>query len=139
MRGSKMVTRVQKQTAWALWLKNLAEMLQPHLTEIKHQEKSNLWHLEPPSPLKTSQHHITMREQEGCCLRQTPTPNLLGRCKPIGEQISSMRYSYSHPWDKPAEHPGQTDPSHRKGSETAQRGIMRRQKRDGNHSPPKIN
>jgi hypothetical protein len=82
--------------------------------------------------------HYT-EKQGGILCRQTPTPNLLGRCKPIGEQISSMRYSYSHPWDKPAEHPGQTDPSHRKGSETAQRGIMRRQKRDGNHSPPKIN
>jgi hypothetical protein len=42
--GSKMVTRVQKQTAWALWLQNLTEMLEPHLVEIKHQWESKLWH-----------------------------------------------------------------------------------------------
>jgi hypothetical protein len=41
-----MATRVQKQTVWALWIKNLAEMLEPHL-EIKHQGESKLWHPEP--------------------------------------------------------------------------------------------
>jgi hypothetical protein len=43
-----------------------------------------------------------------CCQRLAP--NLLGRCRTTGEQISSMRYSHNHPWDKPAEPPGQTDP-----------------------------
>jgi hypothetical protein len=45
--GSKMATRVQKQTAWALWIKNHAEMLEPHLVEIKHQGESKLGHPEP--------------------------------------------------------------------------------------------
>jgi hypothetical protein len=46
-KNTKMVTRVQKQTEWALWIKNLAETLQPHLLEINHQGKSRLWHPEP--------------------------------------------------------------------------------------------
>jgi hypothetical protein len=38
--GSKMVTRVQKQTARALKIKNLAETLEPYLAEIRHQGES---------------------------------------------------------------------------------------------------
>jgi hypothetical protein len=41
-----MATRVQKQTAWALWLQNIAETLEPHLAEIKHQGESKLQHPE---------------------------------------------------------------------------------------------
>jgi hypothetical protein len=37
-------------------------------------------------------------------------PNLLGRCRPTGEQINSTWYFHSHSWDKPAKPPGQTDP-----------------------------
>jgi hypothetical protein len=44
---SKMTTRVQKHTAWAPWIKNLAEMLEPHLAEIKHQGESKSQHPEP--------------------------------------------------------------------------------------------
>jgi hypothetical protein len=44
MEGSKMATRVQKQTAWAPWIKNLPEMLKPHFVEIKHQGESKFWH-----------------------------------------------------------------------------------------------
>jgi hypothetical protein len=40
-----MVTRPQKQTPWALWIKNLAET--PHLAEIKHLRESKLQHPEP--------------------------------------------------------------------------------------------
>jgi hypothetical protein len=42
-----MVTRVQKQTASAPRIKNCAEVLEPHLAEIKHQEESKLQHPEP--------------------------------------------------------------------------------------------
>jgi hypothetical protein len=35
-----------------------------------------------------------------CC--QMQAPNLPGRNRPTGEQISSMWCSHSHPWDKPA-------------------------------------
>jgi hypothetical protein len=45
--GSKMVTREQKQTVWARWIKKLAETLKPHLAEIKHQGESKLQHPEP--------------------------------------------------------------------------------------------
>jgi hypothetical protein len=37
--GSKMVTRAQKQTAWAPWIKNPAEMLE--LTWCKQSTKEN--------------------------------------------------------------------------------------------------
>jgi hypothetical protein len=42
-----MATRVQKQTAWTLWNKNLAETLEPYLAEIKQQGESKLQHPEP--------------------------------------------------------------------------------------------
>jgi hypothetical protein len=45
--GFKMATRVQKQTAGAQWLQNLAETLEPHLAKIKQQGESKLRHLEP--------------------------------------------------------------------------------------------
>jgi hypothetical protein len=31
------------------------------------------------------------------------------RHRPKGEQTSGTQFSHSHPWDKPAEPPGQTD------------------------------
>jgi hypothetical protein len=42
-----MATRAKKQTAWALRLQNLPEMLEPHLAEIKLQRESKLGHPEP--------------------------------------------------------------------------------------------
>jgi hypothetical protein len=35
-----------------------------------------------------------------CC--QMQSPNLLGKHRPTGEQISGMQNSHSYPWDKPA-------------------------------------
>jgi hypothetical protein len=40
---------------------------------------------------------------------QTLTPKLLWRHRPTGEKISGTQHSHSHPWDKPAKPPGQTD------------------------------
>jgi hypothetical protein len=42
-----MVTRAQKQTAWAPGLQNLTENLEPHLAEIKHQGESKFQHPKP--------------------------------------------------------------------------------------------
>jgi hypothetical protein len=43
------------------------------------------------------------KEKPGGLLHcQTLAPNLLGKCRPTGEQISGMWYPHSHPWDKPA-------------------------------------
>jgi hypothetical protein len=42
-----MANRVQKKTALDSCLKNLAEMLEPHLVEIKHQGQSKHQHPEP--------------------------------------------------------------------------------------------
>jgi hypothetical protein len=47
-----MVTREQKQTVWAPYIKNLAEMLEPHLPGKKLQEESKPWHPEPPAHIK---------------------------------------------------------------------------------------
>jgi hypothetical protein len=56
-----MATRVQKQIAWALWLKNLTEMLEQHLVEIKQQPGSNLQH---PKPLAHGKHPHNMLHWE---------------------------------------------------------------------------
>jgi hypothetical protein len=45
--GSKMATGTQTQTAWALGIRDLAEMQETHLAEVKHQGELKLWHPEP--------------------------------------------------------------------------------------------
>jgi hypothetical protein len=55
----KAATRVQTQTVWAPWLQNLADMLEPHLAEIKQQGESKLRHsalLTPGKLLHTMLH-----------------------------------------------------------------------------------
>jgi hypothetical protein len=42
-----MVTGTQTQTAWTLWIRDLVEMLETHLAEVKHQGELKLWHAEP--------------------------------------------------------------------------------------------
>jgi hypothetical protein len=46
-RGSKMATGEQAQTTWALWIRDLAEMLEPCLVEVKNQGGFKLCHPEP--------------------------------------------------------------------------------------------
>jgi hypothetical protein len=43
----KMETGTQTKTAWALWIRDLAEMLEPLLAEVEHQGELKLWHSEP--------------------------------------------------------------------------------------------
>jgi hypothetical protein len=83
-------------------------MLEPHLAEKSHQEEQNS-NTPNPQPIQSfSMPHYT--EKTGGLLHcQTPAPNLLGRCRPTGEQISSMWYSHSYPWDKSTQLPGQND------------------------------
>jgi hypothetical protein len=45
--GSKMANGEQAQTAWALGISDLAEMLEPCLVEVKDQGGFKLWHPEP--------------------------------------------------------------------------------------------
>jgi hypothetical protein len=52
-----MATKAQKQTVWATWLQNLAETLESHLVEIKHQGESKLQH---PEPLALGKLHTTL-------------------------------------------------------------------------------
>jgi hypothetical protein len=42
-----MATGTQTQTAWALWIRDLAEMLETHVTEVKHQGDPKPQHPEP--------------------------------------------------------------------------------------------
>jgi hypothetical protein len=43
----KMATVTQMQTAWALWIRDLAETLETHLVEVKHKGELKLGHPEP--------------------------------------------------------------------------------------------
>jgi hypothetical protein len=91
LEGSKLVTREQKQTAWALWLKNLAEMLEPHLAEIKHQRESKLQHSEPLAHRKLL--HATLHwEHRRAATRQILAPNLLGRHS-ADQQVSTKHHA----------------------------------------------
>jgi hypothetical protein len=72
-----MVTRVQKQTAWAPWLQNLAETLEPHLAEIKHQGESKLRHPEPLAYTKLLHAMLHWEKQEGSNHLQALAPNIM--------------------------------------------------------------
>jgi hypothetical protein len=85
-----MVTRVQKQTVWAPEIKNIAEMLDPHLAEIKHQEESKLWHSEPLAHgklLHAKLHWENRMAPELPDASSKPTWETFGR--PIGEHQAS--------------------------------------------------
>jgi hypothetical protein len=69
--GSKMVTGTQTQTAWAQWIRDFAEMLEPCLVEVKHQGELKLWHHEPVARGRLL-HTIIHWEN-----RQSATPTLL--------------------------------------------------------------
>jgi hypothetical protein len=64
---SKMVTMIQKQIAWT---PNPAEMLEPHLAEVKHQSESNLSH---PESLASGRHPQNMLHIESLRAATTTT------------------------------------------------------------------
>jgi hypothetical protein len=68
-----------------------------------------------PTPLYSQPTHsfpmpLDTEKSGGLLHLQAPAPNLLGRCRPPGEQINSKWYPHNHPWDKAAQPLGQTDP-----------------------------
>jgi hypothetical protein len=77
--------------------------LEPHLSEkkINTKKKQSSNTLNPQTIQTFCMPHYT-EKTGGLSHHQTPAPNLLGRHRPTGEQISSMWYSHSYPWDKPA-------------------------------------
>jgi hypothetical protein len=85
-------------------------MLEPHLAEktTKKNKKSDTLNSQPIQSF--SMPHYA-EKTGGLPCQQMLAPNLLGRCRPTGEQRNGMRYSYSYPWDKPAYPPVQTDPA----------------------------
>jgi hypothetical protein len=104
---SKVTTRVQKQTVLVPQLQNLAEMLEPHLVEIKHQQEPKHQHL------KLLAHgnffHGTLhREKLWAAIATTTLP--LTVPKPACETFNRPNRwapcvtwnSPSHPRDKPA-------------------------------------
>jgi hypothetical protein len=68
-RRSKMATGTQMQTAWALGIRDLAETLETHLAEVKHQGEMKLQH---PEPLASGKLPNTLKEQAAATT--TPTP-----------------------------------------------------------------
>jgi hypothetical protein len=72
-----MVTGTQMQTVWAPWIRDLAETLETHLAEVKHQGELKLQH---PEPLDCGRLlHVTIQWKN----RQTTTPMpLLGHRLP---------------------------------------------------------
>jgi hypothetical protein len=62
-----------------------------------------------PQPIQNYSTPHQTEKTVGFPRHQMPAPNLLGRCRSTGEQISSTRYSHSYPWNKPAQPSGQTD------------------------------
>jgi hypothetical protein len=81
-----------------------------HTWQKKTTKKKQISETSHPQPAQSfSTPHYTENPGELPC-HQTLAPNLLGKPRPTGEQISGMWYSHSHPWNKPAEPPRQTDP-----------------------------
>jgi hypothetical protein len=98
-RGSKIATRVQKQTAWVPWIKNLAETLEPHLAEIKHHGESKLQHPEPLVHRKFL--HITLHwKNRWATTSSKPASKTFSR--PNRWAPSIMWYSPNHSQDKVA-------------------------------------
>jgi hypothetical protein len=99
VRGSEMVTRVQKQIAWAPQIKNLAETLEPHLSEIKHQKESKLWHPEPLTHTKLL--NATLHWENRTALRPPDTGS-----KPAWETFSRPTGEYQASCGIPPATPG---------------------------------
>jgi hypothetical protein len=76
-------------------------MLEPHLAEKNTKKKQNSNTLNPQPIQNFSMPHYT-EKTGGLPYHQMPAPNLLGKHRPTGEQISSTWYSHSHFCDKPA-------------------------------------
>jgi hypothetical protein len=76
-------------------------MLETHLARKTIKKKQTH---KPPNPQATQSFSMPhyMEKKGGLLCHKTSAPNLLGRRRPTGEQISGMCYTHSHPWDKPA-------------------------------------
>jgi hypothetical protein len=71
------------------------------MAEKNHKEEAKLYDTLNSQPVQSfSTPHYT-EKTGGLPHHQTPAPNLLGRCRPTGEQISGTQYSHSYPWNKP--------------------------------------
>jgi hypothetical protein len=95
-----MVTGTQMQTAWALWIRDLAEMPETHLAEIKHREgELKCW---CPEPLPhVSLLHATIHGKN----KQTASPTPQLSVTPLGLHPAglpgfrcSLVYQASAPW-----------------------------------------
>jgi hypothetical protein len=89
---------VQKQTAWAQWVQNLPEMLEPHLVEIKQQGESKLGHPEPLAHGKLLHTTLHWEKQKGC----HATTRQLQTC--LGDIQQNNRWAPSVTWYSPT-HP----------------------------------
>jgi hypothetical protein len=102
-----MAAGTQMQTAWALWIRDLAEIMETHLAEVKHKGELKLWHPEPLACGRLLHATIHWKNKEadtpmplpglhptgaqGPCPNtgglqhcQIPAPNLPRRCRQTG-------------------------------------------------------
>jgi hypothetical protein len=87
---------------------NLAETLETHLAGKTTNKKQNSNTLNPQHAHTFSMPRYT-EKPGGLLHHQMLAPNLHGRSRPTGEQISGIQYPHSHTWDKPAKSPRQSD------------------------------
>jgi hypothetical protein len=66
----------------------------------KNHQQSKLQHPEPPTHTKIL--HSVLHWENRRAPALPDSPNLLGRCRPTGEQISGTWYSHSYSWEKSA-------------------------------------
>jgi hypothetical protein len=95
----------QMQTAWTLWIRDLAETLETHLAEVKHKRELKLWHPELLACVRLLQPWYTERigglPPPRCC---HPSSGLQATSsKPVWETFSGSNRIFScwsHTWLK---------------------------------------
>jgi hypothetical protein len=94
--GSEMATGIQKQTAWAPWIRDLAEMLETCLTEVKHKGELKLRHPESLACGRLLHTTIHWKNRWATCplTHQLPAPKVLGR--PSADQTEYIRAWAAH-------------------------------------------
>jgi hypothetical protein len=95
------------------WLEGGSRQRELHKSKILMRRWSHTWQKKTtknkqnsdtlsPQPTQSFSTPRYTEKPGGLPCHQMPTPNLLGRRRLTGEQISGTWYSYSHLWNKPA-------------------------------------
>jgi hypothetical protein len=112
--GSKMVTGTQMQTAWAPWVRDLAETLEPHLVEVKNQGELKLCHSEPLARGRLLNAMIHWENRWATWLAASSEHASENFSSPNRWEPSNTQYPSVTPGMNHHNLPGQTDQSHTK-------------------------